>query len=351
MTTRHFHTLDSMRGVAAVAVVCMHMSAFLAPIAVPHGYLAVDLFFGLSGLVIAHAYGARLDAGIGFGRFALLRLVRLYPLYLAGTLIGIVFYLAATRMGQRDGHSALEIGSSIAAALVMLPAPFVIGPRDWLQPFNIVGWSLFFELAVNLLLVVIWRWLTRGVLIAIILVSGIVLAVQTGAHGTADVGAEWSTAALGIARTLFSFFLGVALQRLPRPPVMRTSWAWLLPAALVLTFLPSLMAGPYYDLVCIMILFPAFIYAGTIVEPHRGGVAEMLGAISFAIYALHSPLMPVANTMAKQVIGRLEPIAPWSGMALVILMIGIAWAADLFYDRPVRRRLAMWLRTPRSAAA
>lgn len=35
MTPRHSHTLDSMWGVAAVAVVCMHASVFLALLAVP----------------------------------------------------------------------------------------------------------------------------------------------------------------------------------------------------------------------------------------------------------------------------------------------------------------------------
>jgi len=348
---RHFDTLDSMRGVAAVAVVCMHAGAFLNPIAVPHGYLAVDLFFGLSGLVIAHAYGPRLDAGLGFGRFALLRLVRLYPLYLAGTLIGIVFFLIATRMGALAGLSGGQIGMAIGAALLMLPTPVMIGQKDWLQPFNIVGWSLFFELAINLILVLVWRWLGPRRLACTILLSGVVLAMQTVAHGHADVGAEWSTAAMGIARTVFSFFLGIAIQRLPRPAVVRTGWAWVLPMALLLLFLPPLTMGPYYDLLCIVLLFPVLIYAGAIVEPRRSGVAGMLGMISFAVYALHSPLMPVINTAVRQFGGHMENNGPWSGMALVTGLVVIAWAADRFYDRPVRQWLGARLRTPKSAAA
>lgn len=349
--TRHFDTLDSMRGVAAVAVVCMHAGIFLNPIAVPHGYLAVDLFFGLSGLVIAHAYGPRLDAGLGFGRFALLRLVRLYPLYLAGTLIGIGFFLVATRMGAMTELSGGQIGMAIVAALLMLPTPVMIGQKDWLQPFNIVGWSLFFELAINLVLVLVWRRLGVRMLVGTILSSGIVLALQTVAHGHADVGAEWSTAGLGIARTVFSFFLGIAIQRLPRPAVVRTGWAWILPTVLLLLFLPPPAVGPYYDLLCIMLLFPVLIYAGAIVEPRHSGVAGMLGMISFAVYALHSPLMPVINTAVRLFGGHMEHYGPWSGVALVTGLVAIAWGADLFYDRPVRKWLSVRLRTPRSAAA
>jgi len=351
MATRHFETLDSMRGVAAIAVVCLHLSAVLTPLAVPHGYLAVDLFFGLSGLVLAHAYGTRMDAGIGFGRFALLRIVRLYPLYLAGTVIGILFFLMATRLGTQTDLSAGQIGLAIVAALLMLPVPVMIGPKDWLQPFNVVGWSLFFELSVNLLLVLVWRRLGRTTLVATIMLSGVVLAIQTVAHGHADVGAEWSTMAMGVARTIFSFFLGIAIQRMPRPTVIRTGWAWLVPAALVPLFLPGPSAGPYYDLLCIMLLFPALIYAGAIVEPRRRGVAAFLGLISFAIYALHSPLVLVINTASAELGGNLLTFTPWSGMLLVAALVVIAWMSDLLYDRPVRRWLSARLRTPRSAAA
>ena len=51
-----FDTLDLLRGVAATAVVTLHFSnIFGTPELLPHAYLAVDLFFVLSGFVIAHA--------------------------------------------------------------------------------------------------------------------------------------------------------------------------------------------------------------------------------------------------------------------------------------------------------
>ncbi len=46
---RVFHTLDALRGIAAIGVVAFHMGAALWPIAAPGGYLAVDLFFMMSG--------------------------------------------------------------------------------------------------------------------------------------------------------------------------------------------------------------------------------------------------------------------------------------------------------------
>lgn len=55
-------TLDAMRGLAAIGVILFHLD-FIGPFA-QSGYLAVDFFFLLSGLVIARAYQTRLDRGL-----------------------------------------------------------------------------------------------------------------------------------------------------------------------------------------------------------------------------------------------------------------------------------------------
>ena len=80
-----FSTLDGLRGVAAIMVLLYHCDQMA-----PRGYLGVDLFFTLSGFVIARAYGDRLASGMPVGRFVALRLVRLYPMYFVGGLLGIV---------------------------------------------------------------------------------------------------------------------------------------------------------------------------------------------------------------------------------------------------------------------
>ncbi len=51
-----FEALDGLRGLAAVAVTVFHYSLYAGLNWVDGGPLAVDLFFVLSGLVIAHAY-------------------------------------------------------------------------------------------------------------------------------------------------------------------------------------------------------------------------------------------------------------------------------------------------------
>jgi peptidoglycan/LPS O-acetylase OafA/YrhL len=79
-----FSTLNGLRGVAAILVVTLHDQGLMAPIHARSGYLAVDLFFVLSGFVLAHAYEGRFRAGLGPAGFAAIRYLRFYPLYLVG---------------------------------------------------------------------------------------------------------------------------------------------------------------------------------------------------------------------------------------------------------------------------
>jgi peptidoglycan/LPS O-acetylase OafA/YrhL len=85
--------MDATRGIAAICVMFFHFSqrAGTAPFQpFPSGTIAVDYFFCLSGFVIAYSYGEKLDAGLPLASFLKLRLIRLYPMYILGTLIGII---------------------------------------------------------------------------------------------------------------------------------------------------------------------------------------------------------------------------------------------------------------------
>src|SRR5580692_3274314 len=99
--------LDGARGLSALAVAFFHFDRNVWP---AHGYLAVDLFFLLSGYVIAGAYETRLQRGSGLGWFFGVRMARLYPIYLFGTLIGLACYLVA--------HPPAGVFAALARALV-----------------------------------------------------------------------------------------------------------------------------------------------------------------------------------------------------------------------------------------
>ena len=84
-----FHTLDALRGIAAIAVMVYHGGAN-SPVPMPGGYLAADLFFVLSGFVLAHGYEAKLLDSLPLKTFVIARLRRIYPVFWLGALLGCV---------------------------------------------------------------------------------------------------------------------------------------------------------------------------------------------------------------------------------------------------------------------
>ena len=72
-----YYTLDAIRGIGAISVLLFHMG--LVWHIAPYGYLAVDVFFALSGFVMAMTYERDLKFGMTVGQFYTLRLERLYP--------------------------------------------------------------------------------------------------------------------------------------------------------------------------------------------------------------------------------------------------------------------------------
>ena len=87
----HYDLLDGLRGVAALLVIMYHVFECFDWSPVPHGYLAVDFFFVLSGFVIGYAYDDRWDKMIIWGFFKR-RLTRLHPMVVMGVLIGICYF-------------------------------------------------------------------------------------------------------------------------------------------------------------------------------------------------------------------------------------------------------------------
>ena len=122
----HYLLLDGLRGVAALIVIVYHVFECFDWSPVPHGYLAVDFFFVLSGFVIGYAYDSRWQEGLSVARFFKRRLIRLHPMVILGALIGAVCFLIQGSV-RWDG-TPVSIGwVMIAMLLGMLMLPLYPG--------------------------------------------------------------------------------------------------------------------------------------------------------------------------------------------------------------------------------
>jgi peptidoglycan/LPS O-acetylase OafA/YrhL len=329
-----YDVLDGLRGVAALAVVTAHTGPYFGPLTFGDSGLAVDLFFCLSGFVITAAYAERLPA-MGIRRFMALRYIRLYPLYVVGTALGVVAYCLRP-------DPAVSLGKALLWSLLLLPTPAVLTAP--LLPLNVPGWSLVSELAVNLLWAVLGFKLTTRRVAVFTVGSAMVMAMGAllSRGHTIALGFQLDQLPFGMARAVLSFTIGIMLfRRLQQRPAMRKGGA--LPALMLgivaLLFVPALGGVPrfVYDMAVITIAFPCVVYVAAQLRPgdRMTRLCAFLGAISYGVYAIHDPLSNVIDGCGFDA----ARYAPWSGIALVVLLAILVAVLDRYYDVPLRRRL------------
>ncbi|MFD1557843.1 acyltransferase family protein [Paraburkholderia silviterrae] len=202
-------SLEGLRGAAALLVVFFHIG-LLSPFSaiIRNGYLAVDLFFVLSGFVICSAYADRLETGHDVWRFIVRRSGRLWPLHIVSAilvcaLLGMIFALGGRRPHVPTGGETI--------AIVTMMQGLVFPDRDI---GNLVAWSTGDEFYVYLLFAVIClrlrRW--RRVTFAAAAAAGFSIAVYVDAgtcvsiHHCMDLHSSF-----GWARCLAGFFVGALL--------------------------------------------------------------------------------------------------------------------------------------------
>ncbi len=339
-----FVLLDGLRGMGAILVLVGHTMQYWGGFWAPSGAVVVDMFFLLSGFVIAYAYEPKLAQGLGVGAFMLSRIVRLYPLYLLGMVLGFIV-LFAMAVGDADGgERGLALVAQLAPQLVMLPAPPQLGSPD-LYSLNVPAWTLLFELVVNFVYVAAFRWLRDTRVLALLVVAfAVALAAAVLVVGRIDAGSDWATFWAGLARAGFGFFAGVLTFRLMGAPRTTkrpvSNWSFVLLLAIpVAGFIPATPElRPFVDMTLAMALgMPVLWLCQAMAPPLRyHALFTVGGRISYAIYILHQPFRELAERISWRS-GVLFEIRPIGGIVILVAVVGLAYVAERFYDRPVRR--------------
>lgn len=342
--TRHFKALDGIRGLAAIAVLLHHVGMFTsAPWLSPYGYLAVDLFFLLSGFVIGAAYERRLAAGLHPVKYIFeIRVVRMYPMILLGTLLG----LSSALTGARLTAEPVEL---VVKQLALVPTFSGVD----LFLLNTVMWSLMLELWINAAHAIAFRRLSTKVLVVVVTVGVVgVLAASWKYYGL-NAGWNAKTAIAGLPRVLFSFSAGLLLYRLyasGRMPNVRIPFAvsFSLLALAMLVPLPSVKhhLPTLHDIIAVLVIFPLAIISGVNanLSTLASRAATVLGDLSYPLYAIHFPLVVFAIFIA----GSSSVSAPFDWqlwLPFCIAVVVLAWAIDQMVEKPFQK----WWRSRQAA--
>jgi peptidoglycan/LPS O-acetylase OafA/YrhL len=292
-------SLTGLRGVAAVLVLAHHanLAASGPNGALLPGQILVDLFFALSGYVLARSTSLN---RVSWRQFALARFARLYPLHLLTTLVLIT---VASATGEHpEWLSATQV---IAEATFTMALPlFGTG-----QAVNHVSWSVAVEWWTYFLvlpaLLLACRFASARMLMlgsasaAILLVSAL--------YGAANPIAGW----LALARAVVGFAGGFAAYRwndVGAPILTDGRTDALAMVALLGAFaVPAMARGEAWFLLPVLPL----IVAG-LAKPDGGSICGRLltsagcvalGRISYGLYLLHPLAITAVRRAAPEVIG------------------------------------------------
>lgn len=292
----HFRALTGIRGIAAWMVVLYHIRFSLenlvpagAVAALGKGYLAVDLFFILSGFVLWYNYADRLRSGglSDMVQFMWRRVARIWPLHLFILAAFVVFALLLLLTGRSTADYPFR---ELPLHVFLIQNWGFTGELAWNHP----AWSISTELAAYLLFpLIVWavRWervpLPALIGAAIALLAAIHLVFA--ANGSGNLG--YDIPRLGLWRCLAEFSLGnIACM------VWRSWRAWRYgPAVTGLACATLLGAGLVFSLPETLFVPAVFLTGILALALDRGVAARLLGArvihylgeISYSTYLVH----------------------------------------------------------------
>lgn len=342
-TKKHFEILDGLRGVAAISVVLFH---FMEIIFLPnenfmaHSFMAVDFFFCLSGFVIAYAYDSRVEK-IGVWQFIKLRLIRLHPLVIIGSVLGLLTFLLDP---FSDFYSAYGFGKTILlflASVFLIPYPVMSERFFNLFNLNAPAWSLFWEYFANIFYVFFLYRLNRNTIqIFTFIAAGLICFV---AFKSTNLMGGWSGPTFwdGGVRVLYSFLVGMLIYR--SNWAIKNNFGFLgLSALLLLAFIV-----PFNDKynwltepLIVLIYFPVLVAlgAGATLKPKLESLCKLSGEISYPLYMTHYPFIWIFLTYfmtVKPDMSLLKITIP----IFMVLLVAFAYLIMRFVDIPIRNYL------------
>jgi peptidoglycan/LPS O-acetylase OafA/YrhL len=329
--------LTGLRGVAALNVMLYHFfqhDAYLhsfVPSFVARGYLGVDIFFVLSGFVLAMNYAHHFKDGLTFAschNFFVKRLARIYPLYIVITVLFSLKY-----MYNFSGHSLEDYRLvDFAACVAMI--------QSWGFGFtNVSGatWSLSTEFFAYLVFpaVILLVGFTRPIYAAVlagvcVVFLYLVMASGIGVNGPIDVVSNSSV--MPVLRCLAGFGLGIVAYRMTQPDLQIGTWlsSPLVAGALILALL-TLIHFEAPDIV-VFALFPfivlALYYDSWVARSlFANRVVFHLGVVSYSIYLVH----PLFVSLDEHLEPKVEAYLSSPAHVLTLVLVALAtWAVACF---------------------
>lgn len=342
-------SFDGLRGLAAVAVMLFHFDVFFLPQArlrdlipgLSRAYLSVDLFFLLSGFVMAHVYGLGMAGNwrAHWRDFAVARVARIYPLFLITTLALVVIVAAS-------GLSLAFVSFSLRALCLQ---PLLLQSAWPGLSWNYPGWSLSTESAAYVFFVFAARSLLSGPHPRLLAAASLAVlaALSIAHHGNMNL----YSGPFALLRTFSEFSLGMLIFRAHSE---ENAWSRRWSGVLLAAALASAVLFAHQDCTVVYALACLVLCCAESTGVLRGILnsrpAVALGNWSYSIYLWHVPTHCALMALFAA-IGHPVNRFDLSGARLLVLatLLVVCGLSALSYrcvEVPLRRR---WRSAWRSA--
>ena len=343
----HLPALDGLRALAALWVVAFHATAFtgIAPPVIRHGYLGVDLFFILSGFVLAHVYAppfAR-DRLSFYARYLCRRVARLWPVWL----VVLALFALKAEIGRWSGLGGGGLRIADDPGLWSLYA-LLMQSWGWAdaERINPPGWSLSYEWAASLLLPVALaaavRLRSAPACLGLALACLVAHALYTRGH---ELPSLHTAASHGGARVAAEFLAGVFLWRAWHqvngafPGLLTVTCAALALAAMI-AFVPVLWLDHLLIVLSAGILVGAAAGRDALAKVLSRRVPCVIGQASYALYVVHWFVFECLWWVFDRLGLVVGSTVGWLFFAALIgLSLMAAFALHVAIERPARRVL------------
>mgnify|MGYP003836644643 FL=1 len=279
-----------MRAVAAFSVVVYHVVAPMTPDPPCVLVAGVDVFFVISGFVMAQICRGDFSPGA----FLLRRAVRIYPVYWAACVVTLLIL----PIGQGD--------TSIIRDLLLLPEQTDVGGFIYFDPFVWQGWTLAYEMIFYVLFA---------------LCMGRIRIVSIALFGLAGMSAIWPSAWTN--PMILEFVFGMAIASVSRETLARFAVPALVAGVCGLLLSWDLETTRFQERVFVLGIPAALIVFGMVgLErrmPHVPAF-HFLGSASYSIYLFH-----YVGIYAFY----------WSPPLALVAAIGAGCAAHILIERPL----------------
>lgn len=357
-------SLVGIRGYLSVVVVAVHLAPFaiaLVPLTAPfflpvwhHAYVALDLFFVLSGFVITAGYRgvfARWPGWGAFGKFLWARLSRFYPVHLAVLAVLVGAVLGARAIGREIPHGG-DLGVDLLRQLTLTSGWGGADALTWNGPVWSLSAEWFCYLLIPLLQPLVLRLRTRAACVVGYLVA---CAIPLVAYSVIGFDDATITYAMPLPRALGFFLAGACLQQLVhvdrRLPALAGRFTG--PLAVLGFALIVLMSNLE---ISTMYALPVVGLTVLALGEERGWLDRVLstrssmvfGEVSVAIFLTHVPWLLGASLLINP---RTFP-GGWGWLGIALLLVGVAvcgWLAFVLVERPGQRLMRALVKRPAKA--